>query len=132
MNMSAAAVIDQRETPTSVGRFVGVLLLAHLAGGLVVPFIMLHPLVSPPGFLVSAAGAATQVRAAVLLLFVGSAMAVAVASAGWRVFRAYSSAMAQWLLALAVASFSLQSVDNAHILHAVVEPGICERRCDES
>ncbi|MGZ7093468.1 MAG: DUF4386 domain-containing protein, partial [Candidatus Angelobacter sp.] len=70
----------------------------------------------PPGFLVSAAGVATQVRAAVLLFFVGSAMAIAVACAGWRVFRQYSSAMALWLVALAVASFSLQAVDNAHIL----------------
>jgi Domain of unknown function (DUF4386) len=65
---------------------------------------------------VSAAGVATQVRAAVLLLFVGSAIAIAVASAGRRVFRQYSSAMALWLLALAVAAFSLQAVDNAHIL----------------
>jgi uncharacterized protein DUF4386 len=56
------------------------------------------------------------VRAAVLLFFVGSAMAIAVASTGWRVFRQYSSAMALWLVALAVAAFSLQAVDNAHIL----------------
>src|SRR5207237_8931311 len=115
-NMSTAVVIHQREEPASVGRLVGILLLAHLAGGLIVACIMLHPLVSPPGFLVSAAGVATQVRAAVLLLFVGSAMAIAVASAGWRVFRRYSSAMALWLVALAVAAFSLQAVDNAHIL----------------
>src|SRR5213592_4744739 len=108
-NMSTAVMIHQRGAPSGVGRLVGVLLLAHLAGGLIVPLIMLHPLVSPPGV-------ATQVRAAVLLFFVGSAMAIAVASAGWRVFRRYSSAMALWLVALAVAAFSLQAVDNAHIL----------------
>jgi hypothetical protein len=51
--MSIAAVIHPRETSASVGRLVGVLLLAHLAGGLIVPFIMLHPLVTPPGFLVT-------------------------------------------------------------------------------
>src|SRR5438876_5010527 len=113
--MSTAVMIHQRGAPSGVGRLVGVLLLAHLAGGLIVPFIMLHPLVSPPG-LVSAAGVATQVRAAVLLFFVVSAMAIAVASAGWHVFRRYSSAMALWLVALAVAAFSLQAVDNAHIL----------------
>ena len=39
----------------SVGRTVGVLLLLHLAAGLTVPFILLHPLVTPPGFLTSAA-----------------------------------------------------------------------------
>lgn len=113
--MSTAVMMEQIEAK-SVGRIVGVLLLAHLTGGLVVPFIMLHPLVSPPGFLVSAAGVATQVRATVLLLFVGSAMAIVVACAGWRVFRRYSSAMALWLVAFAVAAFSLQAVDNAHIL----------------
>ena len=99
-----------------VGRLVGVLLLLHLAVGLIVPFIMLHPLVSPPGFLASAAGFANQTRTAVLIFFVGSALAIAIASAGWRVFRECSSAMALWLFALAVASFALQAVDNAHIL----------------
>jgi len=99
-----------------VGRLVGVLLLLHLAVGLIVPFIMLHPLVSPSGFLTSAVGVANQTRTAVLLLFVGSALAIAIASAGWCVFREYSSAIALWLFALAVASFALQAVDNAHIL----------------
>ena len=100
----------------NAGRIVGVLLVLHLAVGLIVPFVMLQPLVSPPGFLTSAAGVANQTRTAVLLLFMGSAVAIAIASAGWRVFREYSSAMALWLFALAVASFTLQAVDNAHIL----------------
>src|SRR5438132_5567208 len=113
--MSTEVMIEQKDA-ASVGRLVGVLLLAHLAGGLIVPFIMLHPLVSPPGFLVSAAGVATQVRAAVLLFFVGSAMAIAVASAGWRVFRRYSSAMALWRVALAVAAFWLRPVVKAQTL----------------
>jgi Domain of unknown function (DUF4386) len=100
----------------SVGRTIGMLLLVHLAAGLTLPFILLHPLVTPPGFLDSAAGVPNQVRAAVMLLFVGSAITIGIASAAWSLFRQYSSAMALWLLALAVASFSLQAVDNAHIL----------------
>ncbi len=100
----------------SGGRIVGVLLLLHLAVGLIVPFILLRPLVTPPGFLTSATGIPNQVRAAVLLLFVGSAIPIGIASAAWSVFRQYSDAMALWLLALAVVSFSLQAVDNAHIL----------------
>ena len=80
------------------------------------PFILLHPLVSPPGFLASAAGVANQTRTAVLIFFVGSALAIAIASAAWCVFREYSSAMALWLFALGVASFVLQAVDSAHIL----------------
>ncbi len=100
----------------SVGRIVGVLLLVHVAAGLTVPFILLDPLIKPPGFLASAAGVPNQVRAAVLLLFVGSAVPVGMAIAAWPVFRRYSSAMALWLLALGVAVLSLQAVDNAHIL----------------
>jgi hypothetical protein len=100
----------------SVGRTVGVLLFLHLAAGLTVPFILLNPLIAPPGFLANAAGSPNQVRAAVVLLFVGSAIAIGIASTAWPVFRQYSSAMALWLLALAVASFSLQAVDNAHLL----------------
>jgi hypothetical protein len=100
----------------SVGRTVGILLLLHLAAGLIVPFVMLHPLLTPAGFLATAAGSSAQVRAAVLLLFGGSALAIAIAIAAFPVFRRYSSAMALWLLALAVAAFSLQAVDNAHLL----------------
>ena len=99
-----------------VGRIVGVLLLLHLAAGLTVPFILLLPLVAPPGFLASAAAIPNQVRAAVLLLFAGSALAIGIAGVAFPVFRQYSSAMALWLMALAVASFALQAVDNAHLL----------------
>jgi len=103
----------------SVARTVGVLLLLHLAVGLTVPFILLHPLMAAPGFLTNGAGVANQVRIAVLLLFVGSALTIGIASAAWPVFRQYSSAMALWLFALAVASFTLQAVDNAHLLAMV-------------
>src|SRR5207245_10420777 len=101
--MSTAVMIHQRGAPSGVGRLIGILLLAHLTGGLVVPFIMLDPLVSPPGFLVSAAGVATQVRAAVLLFFLGSAIALVVSRAGWRVFRLDSCVTALGLLGLLVA-----------------------------
>ena len=96
-------------TGRRVGCLVGVLLLLHLVAGLMVPFILLHPLVGAQGFLVSAAEVANQTRVAVFLLFGGSALPIAVASSGWRVFREYSSAMALWLFALAVASFTLQN-----------------------
>jgi Domain of unknown function (DUF4386) len=100
----------------SVGRTVGVLLLLHLTLGLMVPFILLDGALKPGGFVAMAAGNSGQVRAAVLLLFVGSAIPIAIASAAWSVLRQYSSAMGLWLVALAVAGFSLQAVDNAQIL----------------
>jgi uncharacterized protein DUF4386 len=100
----------------SASRTVGVLLLLHLAAGLIVPFILLHPLISPPGFLASAAAIPNQVRTAVMLLFVGSALTIAVSCTALRTFRQYSPAGAYWLLALAVAGFALQCADNAHLL----------------
>ena len=100
----------------NAGRTVGVLLLLHLAAGLIVPFILLHPLVSPPGFLVSAAAIPNQVRVAVMLLFAGSPLAIGVSCAALQTFRQYSSAAAHWLLALAAAGFALQAADNAHLL----------------
>ena len=100
----------------TAGRTVGVLLLLHLAAGLITPFILLHPLVSPPGFLGSAATIPNQVRAAVMLLFVGSALTIGVSCAALGTFRQYSAAAAYWLLSLAIASFALQAADNAHLL----------------
>jgi Domain of unknown function (DUF4386) len=100
----------------SVGRTAGVLLFLHLAAGLTLPFILLDPVIAPPGFLANAAGHANQVRAAVLLLFVGSAIPIAISSVAWQVFCKHSSDMALCLTALAVASFCLQAVDNAHLL----------------
>ncbi|MGH9779835.1 MAG: DUF4386 domain-containing protein [Candidatus Acidiferrales bacterium] len=100
----------------SAGQTVGILLLAHTAAGLIVPFVLLDRVRGSAGLLANAAGSAGQVRAAVLLLFVGSAMAIAITIAAMPVFRRYSSAMALWLLALGVAAFSLQAVDNAAIL----------------
>src|SRR5581483_2106283 len=103
-------------SPKSVGRVTGVLLLAHLLVALTVPFVLLDRLRQPPGLLVNAAGSPGQVRAAVLLLFVGSAIAIGIAIKALPVFSQYSSAMALWLVALAVAGFSLQAVDNSAIL----------------
>ena len=83
--MNSAEVTER--SGKSVGRTVGVLLLLHLAAGLIVPFVMLGPVIAPPGFLANAAGIPNQVRAAVLLLFVGCAIAIGIASTAWSVFR---------------------------------------------
>ncbi len=100
----------------SVSRTIGALLLVHMAAGLIVPFAVLDQVRGSAGLLANAAGSPVQMRAAVLLLFVGSAMAIAIAIAAWPVFRRYSPAMALWLVALAVAGFSLQAVDNSALL----------------
>ena len=58
----------------STGRIVGMLLLIHLAAGLILPFVLLDRVRRPAGFLENAAGNSAQLRAAVFLLFVGSAV----------------------------------------------------------
>ena len=51
----STSVVTER-SGRSVGRTVGVLLLLHLAAGLTVPFMLLQPLIAPPGFLANGAG----------------------------------------------------------------------------
>ena len=100
----------------SVGRLIGVLLFVQLAG-LIVPFVLLHPLTTGPrDFLANAAGASLQIRLAVFLLFANCALTIGISIAAWPVFRQYSERMALWLVAASVIMFALQAVDNAHIL----------------
>ncbi len=107
------------DSSKSTGRIVGSLVCAHLVVGLMVPFIMLDRVKRAAGL---AQGAATNpglVRAAVLLLFVGSAVAIAMSIAAFPIFRRCSQRMALSLLAVAIAGFSLQAVDNGAILSAL-------------
>ncbi len=100
----------------SIGRIIGVLLVIQLLG-LIVPFVLLHPLTrGPRDYLPNAAGASFQIKVAVFLLFANGALTIGIAVAAWPVFRQYSEAMALWLVAVGVIMFSLQAVDNAHML----------------
>jgi len=104
------------ESTRGIGRLVGLLLLVHLAVGLITPFILLDQVRGSAGLLANAAGSPVQFRTAVLLLMVGSAMALAVAVAGGPVFRRHGESTAFALPALAVAAFSLQVVDTAALM----------------
>ena len=98
-------------SPNNTGRVIGILLLLHLISGLTTPYIILRPVGAALD--ASAIVNSAQVRIAVMLLFVGGALTIAIAIAGWPMFREYSFALATWLLALAIANFSLQCVENA-------------------
>lgn len=101
----------------SVGRTVGILLLLQLAAGLTVPFILLGPLVAgSPGFLTAAAEHSFQIRAAVFLAFVGTALIVSLGITAFPVFRRYSNATALWFLAVCVISCTLDFVHNATVM----------------
>lgn len=99
---------------TRVGRIIGMLLLVHLATGLIVPYVLLLPLRA--GFLETAAGMSGQVRLNVLLLFVGGAVSVGISAVAWPVVRERSYRLGLWLLALSVVNFTLQIVENSHWL----------------
>ena len=100
-----------------IGRIIGMLLLVHLATGLIVPYVLLQPLTKPPaGFLDTAAGMSSLVRLNVLLLFLGGAISVGISIAAWPVVRERSYRLGLWLLALALVNFTLQIVENSHWL----------------
>jgi hypothetical protein len=100
----------------NTGRVVGLLLFLQLAG-LIVPFVLLLPLTTgPQSYLANAVGSSSQIRVAVFLLFANGALTVGITIAAFPSFREYSEAMALWLLAVSVIMFSLQAVDNAHVL----------------
>ncbi|MGE5113307.1 MAG: DUF4386 domain-containing protein [Acidobacteriaceae bacterium] len=97
-------------------RTVGVLLLLHLIIGLMLPFILIDRIRQPAGLFAGATGNAGLLRASIMLLFVGSAIPIAIASTAWPVLRRPGSAMRLWLFAFAAIGFTLQVVDNGALL----------------
>lgn len=96
------------------GRIIGVLLFVQLVG-LILPFILLLP-IATPAFLENATGVAFQIRVAVLLLFANGALTIGIAITAFPVIREHSYGMGLWFLAVSIIWFSMQAVDNAHIL----------------
>ena len=99
----------------NAGRIVGVLLLVQLAG-LIVPFVMLHALYAPPGFLQSAAHGTGQIRWALLLLLANGALTTGLSIYAHPVLRPASRGLAQWVVVLGAAMLALQAVDNTHVM----------------
>ncbi|MEW5977739.1 MAG: DUF4386 domain-containing protein [Acidobacteriota bacterium] len=104
------------ESSKSVGRITGSLLLVHLAGGLMLPYILMQPAFATPGFLENAAANAVRIRAAVLLLFMSGAITVAVALTALPVFRRYSDRLAALLVVLSAVNLALHAVENGALL----------------
>src|SRR5574341_2005554 len=100
-------------SPKSTGRITGLLLLVQLVTGLTAPYIILQSLQTPIGFAANEPSSSFRVRFAVMLLFAGGALTIAITTVVWPVVREYSYALAFWVMALAVANFSLQCVEIA-------------------
>ena len=108
---------ESKRSAKSVGRVIGILLLSQMAAGLTLPFILLDgSVVGYPGFLTAAAEHSFQVRAAVLIAFVGAALTVSLAIAALPVFRRYSIGTALGFLAVCAISGTLDVVHNASVM----------------
>lgn len=90
------------------------LLLVQITG-LIVPFVLLHP-IATTDFLAKAAGSAAQIKLAVLLLLANCALTIGLSVVAFPLFRAYSLTTAVLLVAVGVLMFALQAVDNAHLM----------------
>ncbi|MBA4388642.1 MAG: hypothetical protein C0404_11725 [Verrucomicrobia bacterium] len=100
----------------SVGRITGSLLLAHLVGGLMLPYIIMQPAIAVPGFLESAAANAGRIRLGVLLFFMSGAIAIAVALTALPVFRRYGERLAILLVVLSAVNLALHAVESGVLL----------------
>jgi hypothetical protein len=100
-------------TAKSVGRIIGVLFLvqALLAPPVYTQWGMMGS-VTAPDFLANAAGNAMQIRVAVLLTFVLSALTLAAALMALPVFRRHSERMAFLFLALSVVGLATQVIES--------------------
>lgn len=101
----------------SIGRTAGILLLLQLAAGLTLPFILMKPVAAgSPGFLTSAAENSFQIRAGVLLAFIGGALTFGLAVTTFPVFRRYSGAAAIWFTAVCAVSWTLDIIHGGAVM----------------
>lgn len=104
------------EPSKTTGRITGILLLVHLLGGLMLPYILMQPAMAAPGFLENAATHAVRIRTAVLLLFLSGAITVAVALMALPVFRRYGERLALLLVVLSAVNLALHAVESGALL----------------
>jgi hypothetical protein len=74
---------------------------------------------SPSKFLAEAATSADQIKVATFLLLANCALALGIALVAAQEFRRYNSTMALLLLGVSGVMFTLQAIDNAHIMSMV-------------
>ena len=104
-------------TAFTSGRKVGILLLLQLVAGLTLPFILSKALTAgTPAFLTAVARDSFQIRGAVLLSFVGSALTVYLGVTMFPVLRLYSKSAALVLLVVCAVSCTLDVVQAGTIM----------------
>ncbi len=98
------------------GRLVGVLILAQMAGGVLVNFVLAAPLFGSPGFLVSAAPHSVQIAVSVLLGLATGALSLAIAITVFPLFRRHAPGLALWYVALACVSLAAMVVEQISVM----------------
>lgn len=99
------------------GRTSGALMLAHLATGLIGPYVVLVPMTAPPGgFLANAVGMSGAIHLAIATLLVGALIPVLLTAIVWPRVREHAPATSLGLATLAGANLALQVVENGHWL----------------
>ena len=101
----------------TIGRTVGVVLLLQLATALTLPFILSKPITfGSPAFLTAVAAHSFQIRSAVLISFVGSALTVYLGITAFQLFRLYSKTVALLFLVVCAVSCTLDVVQGGTIM----------------
>jgi hypothetical protein len=107
----------QRSSAFSIGRTMGILLLFQLATALTLPFILSKPITyGTPTFLTAVTAHSFQIRSAVLLSFIGSALTVYLGIAAFQVFRLYSKSTALLFVVVCAISCTLDVVHGGTIM----------------
>lgn len=113
---------EKRIQPSSrsaftIGRTVGILLLFQLATALTLPFILSMPItLGSPAFLTAVAEHSFQIRSAVAISFVGSALTVYLGITVFQVFRLYSKPAALLFVVVCAVSCTLDVIQGGTIL----------------
>jgi hypothetical protein len=107
----------QRSSAFIIGRSVGILILFQLAAALTLPFILSKPITfASPTFLTAVAANSFQIRSAVFLSFIGSALTVYLGITAFQVFRLYSKSTALLFLVVCSVSCTLDIVQGGTIM----------------
>src|SRR5687767_7742910 len=117
LNQEEKSVQPSSQTAFTIGRKVGILLLLQLIAALTLPFILSKPITfGSPAFLTAVAEHSFQVRSAVLLSFVGSALTVYLGITAFQLFRLFSKSVALLFLVACAVSCTLDVVQAGTIL----------------
>jgi hypothetical protein len=117
LNQEEKSVQPSAQTAFTIGRTVGILLLLQLIAALTLPFILSKPITfGSPAFLTAVAEHSFQVRSAVLLSFVGSALTVYLGITAFQIFRLFSKSVALLFLVVCAVSCTLDVVQAGTIL----------------